>query len=85
MLSVYCVLVNIFSFGNLNVADSTIGSFLSHGSFVYPLLILSLKYYFSDDKLNILFPDCRRVVEKYYSLDVAINSYKKILNEINYN
>ena len=40
----------------------------------------TLQYLFDNrTKLNVLFPDCRNVVEKYYSLKVAVNAYKKVL------
>ena len=45
----------------------------------------SLQYLFNNrSKLNILFPDCRKVVEKYYSTEVVIKKYKKVLMQIKF-
>ncbi len=42
----------------------------------------SLQYLFDNrSKLNILFPDCRKVVEKYYSMEIVIKKYKKALKQ----
>ena len=40
----------------------------------------SLQYLFNNrSKLNILFPDCRKVVEEYYSTEVVIQGYNSSL------